>query len=1004
MKKQQPETFFAGKGILVFCIAVMGMADVKADVTYSLTFDPASSAEAKTVADSVAEAVAIVNTYGSFNKHWTVYYNPGVPTAEANYTGYMAFGGTRNTRVVFHEGAHTLGMGTTTSYASLISSGVWAGQYGNQAQFDTYNNYADGLHGDGHAIWPGGFNYDSEDGYIERIWMLRIMSGIRCDMGIMAFSKEAENELVHPGETAVFRVGSPVATSYRWYRNGVALSNGGDISGATSATLRIANAEAADEGSYYCAATGAGETLNSRPRQLFVEPEQQLIQLDLDGNLFDSVNDNNAYSVGSPAYVTGKIGQAFDLDGTSDYIVLPETAVRSRDITVATWVNWDGGGNWQRIFDFGTGTYQYMCLTPKSGGGTLRLIFKDAINSVNAESQINTTALAIGSWVHLATVLQNGYATLYVNGAAVGSVEVPFIDPVDFLPTQNYIGKSQYADPLFNGRVDDFRIYNHALSGAEVWDLWGQSANHAPAFTTNELSLADAVASESYTGQSLSDYADDADLDTLTFSKVFGPGWLKVASNGSLSGPPASGDVGDNTFLVRVVDSTGAGSDVELHVAVSLPPIDYEAGPLAYWDFNDVDLGAANGAAVPDSDGSTVWRVAATDKSDYGNDLTTWDSAWAGFTWSTNSDQGDFSIKSAGTYPAAFTWSDQSLPSTADIESFTGTVFTVEALATVSGSGHRTVLGRDACYLSTSDSNLGALYLGLDDGNHAKFNYTDVDGNTIALTSASTYPANDTTFYHIVGVTDGSTVSLYVDGNLEAQATGQHLGGLGIGSVSGGDWHAGGWSVGRGLYEGKHTDRWFGYIDAVSISGVALTPDYFVLSDIALPAAPTGLVAESGDASVSLNWNAVSDATGYSIKVWSVSGGPYVAVSNPETNAYIHSGLPNGTNFFYVVSAINAAGEGPDSEEVHAVPSVEISENEFVVADYVFESQTNLSLTVSNSVVGHRYQILSTDRLVEPDWQSVDAGFSGTGSELIFGIPVSESDTNRYFKLDVQRR
>jgi len=34
--------------------------------------------------------------------------------------------------------------------------------------------------------------------------------------------------------------------------------------------------------------------------------------------------------------------------------------------------------------------------------------------------------------------------------------------------TQNYIGKSQYSDPYFNGLVDEFRIYSGALSASEV--------------------------------------------------------------------------------------------------------------------------------------------------------------------------------------------------------------------------------------------------------------------------------------------------------------------------------------------------------------------------------------------------------------------------------------------------------------------------------------------------------------------------------------------------------
>ena len=57
-----------------------------------------------------------------------------------------------------------------------------------------------------------------------------------------------------------------------------------------------------------------------------------------------------------------------DLDGTGDYVTLPAGVVDIDDMTIAAWVYWDSGDRWQRIFDFGTGTSQYMFLSPRSGG------------------------------------------------------------------------------------------------------------------------------------------------------------------------------------------------------------------------------------------------------------------------------------------------------------------------------------------------------------------------------------------------------------------------------------------------------------------------------------------------------------------------------------------------------------------------------------------------------------------------------------------------------------
>jgi regulation of enolase protein 1 (concanavalin A-like superfamily) len=591
--------------LLVPAVAAAPIA--RADITYTLQFDPASSGEAQQVANSVAVAAAFYNQNGSFNKHWDVYYNPGIPTAEANYTGYMGFGGSRNERVVFHEASHTFGMGTHGSYPGLIAGGLWKGKYGNQAQADTYNDFADGLHGDGHAIWPGGFNYDNEDGYLERFWQTRIMAGIRADMGILSFTREARNEAVVTGETAVFQVESPVAYSWQWYKNGVALANGGDISGASSATLRIANADASDAGSYYCAATGGNETLNSRTRQLWVHATPQLGQWDLNGNANDSLNGNHGTAFGTPLYTTGKIGQAVDLDGIDDYIDLPDPIGRTADLTIATWVNWDGGADWQRVFDFGTGTYQYLFLTPKAGGGGLRLALRDPIHGKDVEYQVNAPALATGQWVHLAATLRDNYMTLYMNGQAVGSAFDLQIAPADFPATNNYIGKSQFADPLFNGRVDDFRVYGKALKGAEIWSLWGQSANQAPVFSTIDIILPGANALQPYTGQTIAPYASDADANPLTFTKLYGPSWLNVAANGSLSGQPSAGINGDNTFIVRVTDPSGASSDATLHIDVFAPqaaPVTASATAPAI-DADDVYYFASNIGEPDTIDGTT---------------------------------------------------------------------------------------------------------------------------------------------------------------------------------------------------------------------------------------------------------------------------------------------------------------------------------------------------------------------------------------------------------------
>jgi hypothetical protein len=86
------------------------------------------------------------------------------------------------------------------------------------------------------------------------------------------------------------------------------------------------------------------------------------------------------------------------------------------------------------------------------------------------------------------------------------------------------------------------------------------------------------------------------------------------------------------------------------------------------------------------------------------------------------------------------------------------------------------------------------------------------------------------------------------------------------------------------------------------------------------PAVPTGLVATPGNTQVGLIWNASTSATSYNVKRSTTTGGPYTTVNSPNVTNFIDTGLTNGTKYFYVVSAVNSAGESGNSSEVNAIP------------------------------------------------------------------------------------
>jgi hypothetical protein len=107
--------------------------------------------------------------------------------------------------------------------------------------------------------------------------------------------------------------------------------------------------------------------------------------------------------------------------------------------------------------------------------------------------------------------------------------------------------------------------------------------------------------------------------------------------------------------------------------------------------------------------------------------------------------------------------------------------------------------------------------------------------------------------------------------------------------------------------------------------------DYFTLikgGAVTPPSAPTGLTATPGNAQVLLSWSATSGATSYNVKRATVSGGPYTTIATGVTSTtFTNTGLNNGTTYYFVVSASNSGGEGPDSAQVNATPQAPAAPN-----------------------------------------------------------------------------
>nr|WP_238323125.1 glycoside hydrolase family 6 protein [Gorillibacterium massiliense] len=140
---------------------------------------------------------------------------------------------------------------------------------------------------------------------------------------------------------------------------------------------------------------------------------------------------------------------------------------------------------------------------------------------------------------------------------------------------------------------------------------------------------------------------------------------------------------------------------------------------------------------------------------------------------------------------------------------------------------------------------------------------------------------------------------------------------------------------------------------------VSATP----VSGVTVPTAPTGLTATAGNAQVALSWTASSGATSYNVKQATTSGGTYTTVATGVTaTSYTNTGLTNGTTYYYVVSAVNSAGESTNSTQVSATPvsGVTVPSAPTGLTATAGNAQVALSWTASSGVTSYNVKRATT--------------------------------------------
>ena len=201
------------------------------------------------------------------------------------------------------------------------------------------------------------------------------------------------------------------------------------------------------------------------------EPEPILCYTFDGENPLASENGKNELILSGGASVTddGNTGKALLLDGTDGFAQLP-SGIMSQNMTISAWVKMTRLNAWGRMFDFGTDANNNFFFAPYSGGAArVEIKTPSGVDTMDTADNTNRDV-----WEFYTVVIDNGTAKYYKNGRLIASktgLTQPLTDVKDEL---NYIGKSHYdGDAYFAGAVDDFCVYDKALTHQEIVDRMG---------------------------------------------------------------------------------------------------------------------------------------------------------------------------------------------------------------------------------------------------------------------------------------------------------------------------------------------------------------------------------------------------------------------------------------------------------------------------------------------------------------------------------------------------
>lgn len=194
-----------------------------------------------------------------------------------------------------------------------------------------------------------------------------------------------------------------------------------------------------------------------------------------DGHSRDIRGSGDAALMNGATYVGGEVFTGFSFDGSNQYLSVPQATVLpvrgTSDFTIEAWIKHDGDA----------GNEMFNVFAYRNGGQDVQFFVTRTQIGIWATSSAGMVVLTnhgmnAATWNHFAFSRSGGTWRVFVNGNQVGSDVSNNVNILTPTTPQN-IGTTGLANTQFaKGAIDEFGIYNRALSRSEIFSIFDAGA------------------------------------------------------------------------------------------------------------------------------------------------------------------------------------------------------------------------------------------------------------------------------------------------------------------------------------------------------------------------------------------------------------------------------------------------------------------------------------------------------------------------------------------------